>query len=319
MSSTIHGLSHQAIKFFRDNPAALAIYWIYCSRVNPDNVAWPSLAGLARDTGWSKQTCHDARQWLIDCEALKVVEDYIRPEWRNLSAKKRAQKVNLDRSVYLRPWGTICVENRYYPLLYNPQGEKSDIETYEESTDGLADRPSKASDVKPGRPELDSKVLKDSTNKDIAPQNGAAQSHAQTGGSQEPANGAGGELPVSSSGYEKPAKPGNLSDKQWEAIRPVYQLGAAIHTMPADNEVGTYRKVINHLDKAGVGACDFAEYVGYIIAYERGVVLGLQPDDHQWTITVTSLMQSGRVSRYLAQKRGWGVSRKSILDGVTVI
>jgi hypothetical protein len=187
MSSTIHGQSHQAIKHFRDNPAALAIYWIYCSRVNEDNVAWPSLAGLARDTGWSRQACQNARVWLISHGALRVVEKYVRPEWLKLAESTQKRKVNLDRSIYLRPTGLIEADDKTYHLLYIPQREKSDIEAFEPGDDSLPDRLSYAVDGQGDSPELSTSSTEHDTKKDISPQNGdsAPEEKAETSAKKE--------------------------------------------------------------------------------------------------------------------------------------
>ncbi len=134
MSGIIHGLSHKAIAAFRDTPAALAVYWIYVSRMNKDGVAWPSAAGLARNTGWVKDTVLIGRYWLVEHEALEEVKDYIRPEWRNLDEKTKQQKLNLDRSEYYRPTGYIILNEKKYPMLYHGGNETSDIESEDTRT-----------------------------------------------------------------------------------------------------------------------------------------------------------------------------------------
>lgn len=117
----------------REHPAALSVYWIYVSRTNNEGVAWPSGRGLETDTGWEIKTCLKAREWLVQCEALETVKDYIRPEWRKLPAKERAQKVNFDKAEYYRPTGYIIVNGTRHPMLYFGAQEDSDIE--EEITD----------------------------------------------------------------------------------------------------------------------------------------------------------------------------------------
>lgn len=118
MSNTIHGGSHSALKHFRKNGAALAVYWEYISRTNYDNVSWPSLNGLAKNTGFSKQSCLNARHWLIEHGALERVEGYIRPQWRGLSGDELTQKLNLDQSEYYRPTGIVVVGDKTYKMLY---------------------------------------------------------------------------------------------------------------------------------------------------------------------------------------------------------
>jgi len=132
-----------------------------------------------------------------------------------------------------------------------------------------------------------------------APENSAVQSDTMTGGSTKSANGAvSSESPVPAleAVYKLPLAPGNRSDKQWALDKPCYQLGEAIGAYPADGDFGVYRKVVKHLDKAGSSVSDFTDYVEYIRRVES---------KGNWLITVTSLMGQGRVSRYLAHKRGW--------------
>ena len=116
----INGHSHKAIKYFRDEPAALAVYWIYCSRVNNEGVAWPSIRGLAESTGWSKQTVTNARKWLVERGALEPVADYTRPQWRNLPPAEQNKKKGLNRSEYYRVTGIIYIDGTRYDLLYIP-------------------------------------------------------------------------------------------------------------------------------------------------------------------------------------------------------
>jgi hypothetical protein len=118
MSRTIHGESHQTIKYFRETPAALGVLWVYASRTNRDNVAWASGKRLAKDTGWCENECLDARRWLVSHQALEQVYDYIRPQWRTLAPKIRAQKVNFDKTEYYRPTGYIVIKGKRHPVLY---------------------------------------------------------------------------------------------------------------------------------------------------------------------------------------------------------
>lgn len=128
MSNTIHGSSHQVIKFMRKNSAALAVYWIYISRTNAENVAYPALRKLAVDTGWSINLCKDARDWLVEHKALEEVSDYVRPSWRTLEENEKKKKLNLDKAEYYRPTGNIEIDGKSYSLLYFGNRELSDIE-----------------------------------------------------------------------------------------------------------------------------------------------------------------------------------------------
>lgn len=160
MTNGIHGQSHRAIKFLRQQPAALAVLWIYASRTNQDNVAWPSVRGLAHDTGWGKEACLKARVFLLEHEALETVEKYVRPAWRKLALADRTRKVNLDKSEYFRPTGRLVIEGKSYPIFYFGGDTSSAIEDESKYPDEGSDVPpgltsgeagqGKPSDVPPG-------------------------------------------------------------------------------------------------------------------------------------------------------------------------
>jgi hypothetical protein len=174
VSNTIHGSSHKAIKLMRKEPASLAVYWIYVSRTNEDNVAFPSLRGLAKDTGWSVNKCKAARDWLVSCQALRVVLDYIRPDWRDLDEKALKHRQNLDHAEYYRPTGKLVVAGVEYAMLYFGQSEPSDLEDPVTDVSPRATsqtvRHRSACDIAPRDTELDSSSTKRDTK--IAP-NGA--------------------------------------------------------------------------------------------------------------------------------------------------
>lgn len=166
MTRTIHGLSHKALKAFREKAAALPVYWIYVSRMNNEGIAWPSVRGIAKDTGWNKSTCLQARDYLVSIQALERVKSYERPEWRCLDAKEKTQKMNLDRSEYYRPTGYIVFKKEKYLMLYNGadepsrlDGEKDDV--LQNRTSGLTGHAAKP-DVDSHRTELNSPLQLDS-------------------------------------------------------------------------------------------------------------------------------------------------------------
>lgn len=134
MSRTIHGSSHKALKAFRKKSAALPVYWIYVSRMNNEGVAWPSSAGLAKDTGWNKAACLEGRKHLVSIGALELVEGYIRPEWRELTPQARTRKMNVDKTEYYRPTGYVVINDKKIPMLYNGGDEPSTID--EQPSDG---------------------------------------------------------------------------------------------------------------------------------------------------------------------------------------
>lgn len=126
MSRTIHGLSHQALKYLRDKPAALAVFWDYVSRANYEGIAWPSVAGLSRDTGWSHRTCFEARKWLVECGALERIENYVRPDWRDKKPQDKQRYINFDHAEYYRPTGRLTINSNTYSLLYIGDNEQGD-------------------------------------------------------------------------------------------------------------------------------------------------------------------------------------------------
>lgn len=128
MSRTIHGKSHEAIKAFRKKSAALTVYWVYVSRMNNEGVTWPSVSRIAKDTGWNKNTCLDARGYLVSIQALERVTDYIRPDWRTLEPQALARKRNFDKSEYYRPTGYVMMNGKRLPMLYNGADEASSLE-----------------------------------------------------------------------------------------------------------------------------------------------------------------------------------------------
>lgn len=173
MSRIIHGDSHKSIKYFRENPAALAVLMIYIGRANPEGVAWPSLDGLAHDTGWTKTPCLNARHFLVEHGVLEAVPDYVRPAWRDKPAAELARLRNLDHSEYYRVTGVFIQGGKFYPLLYMPEGQESDVSDEApivHAVDRRSGRPSSASTVEPvdGRPdgpELDSTTTELDSNK----------------------------------------------------------------------------------------------------------------------------------------------------------
>jgi hypothetical protein len=106
----------------------MAVYWVYLSRANSDNVAWPSVKGLARDTEWSVNPCREAREWLVKHKALEKVDGYVRPDWRKLELVDRTRKLNFDKSEYYRPTGILEVGGITYTMLYFGGSEPSDID-----------------------------------------------------------------------------------------------------------------------------------------------------------------------------------------------
>jgi uncharacterized protein YbdZ (MbtH family) len=178
VSRIIDGNSHQAIKLMKKPAPTLSVFWVYVSRTNNDNVSWPSIRGLAKDTGWGTTAVAGARQWLIDHQALEEVKDYIRPQWRELEPKELTRLRNLDQARYFRPTGYIVVNGNRHDLLYVPRDQESN-QPYEPegshvtpavTSDDVAHR--KSCDITPSVAELDSSKDKLSSIKDSATPNG---------------------------------------------------------------------------------------------------------------------------------------------------
>lgn len=162
MSRTIHGKSTAALKHLRECPAALAVYWCYVARMNNEGVAWPSVRGLAHDTGWNPEACLSGRALLVRLGALEAVQGYTRPDWRKLQGRAKSKKVNLDRAEYYRPTGKLVAGENSFSLLYNGGDDTNPIDL-----DVLPGRTSTApmfdaADVRPDRTELDSSLQLDS-------------------------------------------------------------------------------------------------------------------------------------------------------------
>lgn len=137
MASIIDWGSTATVKHFRKNVAALAVYWVYLARTsNVENIAYPSIRGLARDTGYSIPTCLRARRWLVENNALERIDDYVHPDFRSLPDGERRRAVGLDKREYYRPTGYIVIDGRKHRLTYN----KSVTETNEEPDDQSARR-----------------------------------------------------------------------------------------------------------------------------------------------------------------------------------
>lgn len=176
MACMIHGQSHRAIKHIGEQTAALEVLWIYASRTNHENVAWPGLRGLARDIGRAVGTIQKARQHLVSLEALEEVERYVRPEWRSLEENDRKKRVGMDRSKYYRPTGKIVVNDETIPVFYVPQKEASDLETVPDVSNGRTSTPQNVYAVErlpddtelSTSSELDSRSTERSTKKDSA-------------------------------------------------------------------------------------------------------------------------------------------------------
>lgn len=166
MSGTIHGAFHKSARFFRAHPAAAIVYLIYLSRLNRENVAWPSLRGLAKETAWSVNECRQARDFLVGHGALELVKDYVRPEWRKLPDKEKQRKTSLDKAEYYRPTGVLIVDGKTYHLLYIPASEASpaldDVSPDDTSHDVSRRAMSHTDDDRPGDTELDSITKLDS-------------------------------------------------------------------------------------------------------------------------------------------------------------
>ena len=160
MGAVIHGASHKALKHFRKNPAALSVYWNYCARTNYENVAFPSLRLLAKDTSWSTNACKEARDWLVEHGALERVPDYIRPAWRNLAEGEKRRRIGMDRSQYFRPTGVLCIKGTTFSLLYEAQRDNED--TSDTSLDVSPHETSYAVEHPHDDTELDSSSLLDS-------------------------------------------------------------------------------------------------------------------------------------------------------------
>lgn len=170
----IHGKSSGALKHLREKPAALAVFWVYASRTNNEGVAWPSLRGLERDTGWNKGTCQEGREWLVQHGALEEVAGYVRPDWRDMDETEKQNRLNLDRTKYYRVTGVLKIGSETYSLLYFPGNDANNVDDTGQddeanNPDVRSCRTSVAPDVRPDRTELSTSNSKLGTNQSGAP------------------------------------------------------------------------------------------------------------------------------------------------------
>lgn len=91
--------------------------------------------------------------------------------------------------------------------------------------------------------------------------------------------------------YEKPLRPGNVSDKQYDSLRPTYALGAALDKVVSDVDIPDYRKVANKLLAAGIPMDDFFNYVS--------AIRNLAQRQRGWDVTLHSITANGRITDYL--------------------
>ena len=106
--------------------------------------------------------------------------------------------------------------------------------------------------------------------------------------------------------YDKPARPGNISDKQYDNLRPVYALGAAMGKIVADSDIGLYKREAKKLMDSGIAPAAFPDYVQAIrvVAQRQG----------GWDVTVTSLTTNGRITDYLSGKTEANIKPKSVTN-----
>lgn len=93
--------------------------------------------------------------------------------------------------------------------------------------------------------------------------------------------------------YDKPAAPGNISDKQWEGLKPVYALGQVMDIIPVGKDIGLMRSVTNDLRDAGILPEHYADFVAMVKA-EAAAGTG-------WKVTPKSLTANGRMSQFVAR------------------
>jgi hypothetical protein len=257
---SIHGKSHKAIKLFKHQFGALQVYWIYASRINNEGVAWPSLNGLATDTGMNKKTVHAARKWLVEHRALSVVKKYVPPDWRKLSEDKCKELLRShSRTQYFRITGYILDDaGEKFDLLYFPGNEQSEIEYEKPNTNGLQSVHDTPSNVVygihgvPGTPELStSKSHLDSIEESFAL--GSATQHLPDNQDSSPAVA---ETPKRTPRSEsKQTIPAGQMNPMKDAIAAAF--GWEWSTMTKTN-IGMIQKVARELCEAGYAPADVA-------------------------------------------------------------
>jgi hypothetical protein len=90
--------------------------------------------------------------------------------------------------------------------------------------------------------------------------------------------------------YDKPAKPGNVSDKQYDGLRPTYALNAAMgNPYFPDSDIAKYRKIANHLIAERIPVTSFSDYVGWLKRYYQ---------ERQWEFRWGSLDKGENITQW---------------------
>lgn len=105
MSRTVHHDFRNAVKLLRKEPAALAVYMIYVSRMDNQAVAFPSIRGLSKDTGWSTRKVQDARTYLTTMGLLTRIDN--------------PSDNPMDRRAFYRVNDSFEYEGKTYYTLFN--------------------------------------------------------------------------------------------------------------------------------------------------------------------------------------------------------
>lgn len=94
--------------------------------------------------------------------------------------------------------------------------------------------------------------------------------------------------------YAIHAKPGNISQLQWDALRPAYALGSALDVTVTDGDLPNFKRVAKALLGSSIPLAHFSEYVQ--------TIQKLAASETGWTVTVNSLVTNGRMSNYISGK-----------------
>lgn len=102
--------------------------------------------------------------------------------------------------------------------------------------------------------------------------------------------------------YAMHAKPGNISQKQWDANRPAYLLGIAMDILVTDGDLPNFKRVAKVLMESGLAPAQFKHYVT--------VIQKLAVKENGWNVTVNSLITNGRIGSYFSGKYNYLDVRK---------
>jgi len=108
-NTTLHWTFREVMAEFRDG-GRLAVYLCYLLHANIRSRAWPSVATISKETGWSVPSVVEAKKWLVDRGALKSVP----------FSKRVEDEIALHPRVdIMEITGVVILDGKTIPILYS--------------------------------------------------------------------------------------------------------------------------------------------------------------------------------------------------------